>query len=236
MNTYYLHDGNESSGPFGLEELKTKKITSSTPVWCQGMADWKNAGEIAELRSILTIVPPPIKIAVPTPQVKKIKKNHHIFGIKRSYFYLASTLFILIIGTFIFNIVRENRRADLELKNRITEKDNQQYLIQQKEIEQQKKLLAEQEQIEAERIAIEKKETITNRLLEIQNTLSGNTSDLEILKRKVIDASGFKFFRTPEEKTEEINLIQNQIQSLKKDIEKLEQENNQLNLELERIH
>ena len=72
--------------------------------------------------------------------------------------------------------------------------------------------------------------------MEIQNTLSGNTSDLEILKRKVIDASGFKFFRTPEEKTEEINLIQNQIQSLKKDIEKLEQENNQLNLELERIH
>ncbi|PRZ22027.1 GYF domain-containing protein [Flavobacterium granuli] len=236
MNTYYLHDGNESSGPFGLEELKTKKITSTTPVWCQGMVDWKNAGEVPELRSLLMIVPPPIKVSAPIPEVEKIKKNHLIFGIKRSYFYLASTLLLLIIGTFIFNIVRENRRADLELKNRITEKDNQQYLIQQKEIEQQKKLLAEQEQMEAERIAREKKETITNRLLEIQNTLSDNNNNLEIFKKKLIDASDFKFFRTAEEKREEINLIHNQIQSLKKDIEKLEQENNQLKLELERVH
>lgn len=234
MNTYYLHDGNESSGPFGLEELKTKKITASTPVWCKGMADWKKAGEITELKDILIAVPPPIKIVPPIPQVEKNKRNHRIFGIKRSYFFLASGLLVLIIATLIFNAVRENRRADLELKNKITEKDNQQYLIQQKEIEAQKKLLAEQEQMEAERIARERKEAITNRLLEIQNTLSDENSNLEILKRKLIDASGFKFFRTPEEKTEEITFIQNQIQSLKKDIEKLEQENNQLNLELER--
>lgn len=235
MNTYYLHDGNESSGPFGLEELKTKKITSTTPVWCQGMDDWKNAGEITELRSILMTVPPPIKVAPPTPQVEKTKKNHRILGIKRSSFYLASALVILIIATFIFNIARENRRADLELKNKITEKDNQQYLIQQKEIEQQKKMLAEQEQMEVERIARERKEAITNRLLEIQKTLSEDNNNLELFKKKLIDASGFKFFRTAEEKSEEITLIQNQIQSLKKDIEELEQENNQLNLELERI-
>jgi hypothetical protein len=38
MNTYYLHDGTVLSGPF-LDELKAKKITKTTSVWCEGMED-----------------------------------------------------------------------------------------------------------------------------------------------------------------------------------------------------
>ncbi|WP_413998019.1 GYF domain-containing protein [Flavobacterium sp. W1B] len=236
MNTYYIHNGNESSGPFGLEELKNKKITHTTPVWCQGMEDWKNAGEVTELKSILMIVPPPIKIVSPEPKAPKEVKNHTVLGIKKSYFFLASGLFVLIIGTLIFNVAQENRRADLEQKNSVTEKDNQQYLLQQKEIEEQKQQLAEQERIEAERITRERKETITSRLSEIKKTLADDYYNFEILKDKLIDVSGFKFFRTPDERNEEINLIQNHIQTLKNEIEKLEEESNQLNLELERIH
>jgi hypothetical protein len=37
MNTYYLHDGTVLSGPFTLDELKAKKITKTTSVWCEGM-------------------------------------------------------------------------------------------------------------------------------------------------------------------------------------------------------
>jgi hypothetical protein len=40
MNTYYLHDGTVLSGPFTLDELKAKKITKTTSVWCEGMEDW----------------------------------------------------------------------------------------------------------------------------------------------------------------------------------------------------
>jgi hypothetical protein len=39
MNTYYLHDGTVLSGPFTLDELKAKKITKTTSVWCEGMED-----------------------------------------------------------------------------------------------------------------------------------------------------------------------------------------------------
>jgi hypothetical protein len=38
MNTYYLHDGTILSGPFTLDELKTKKL-KTTSVWCEGMED-----------------------------------------------------------------------------------------------------------------------------------------------------------------------------------------------------
>jgi hypothetical protein len=44
MNTYYLHDGTVLSGPFTLDELKAKKITKTTSVWCEGMEDWNTAG------------------------------------------------------------------------------------------------------------------------------------------------------------------------------------------------
>jgi hypothetical protein len=45
MNTYYLHDGS-ISGPFTLDELKAKKITKTTSVWCEGMEDWNTAGSV----------------------------------------------------------------------------------------------------------------------------------------------------------------------------------------------
>jgi hypothetical protein len=75
MNKYYLHNGSENIGPFNLEELKSKKITKTTQVWYEGLVDWKNAGEVDELNSILSSVPPPIKsfaTAAPSQKIKEI--------------------------------------------------------------------------------------------------------------------------------------------------------------------
>lgn len=60
MIKYYLHNGQESIGPFTKEELNEQKITKDTPVWSDGMTDWKKAGEIDELKIILLTIPPPI--------------------------------------------------------------------------------------------------------------------------------------------------------------------------------
>lgn len=68
MNKYYLHNGSENIGPFDLEELKAKKITKETPVWCEGMDDWTTAGAVEELKSILVSTPPPIKKVVDDPK------------------------------------------------------------------------------------------------------------------------------------------------------------------------
>lgn len=75
MKTYYLHDGTESNGPFDLEELKSKNIKITTPVWCAGMLDWKTAGEVEELKSILATVPPPIKSFITFPSEDEEEKK-----------------------------------------------------------------------------------------------------------------------------------------------------------------
>ena len=43
MKKYFLHTGTENSGPFDLDELKAKSITKTTPVWFEGMENWKYA-------------------------------------------------------------------------------------------------------------------------------------------------------------------------------------------------
>jgi hypothetical protein len=53
MNTYYLHDGTVLSGPFTLDELKAKKITKTTSVWCEGMEDWNTAGSVGVKENII---------------------------------------------------------------------------------------------------------------------------------------------------------------------------------------
>jgi hypothetical protein len=77
MKKYYLHNGTENIGPFDTEELKTKAITKNTEVWCEGMEDWRKAGEVVELKNSLTVLPPPFKsFATPPPiQSKPIQET-----------------------------------------------------------------------------------------------------------------------------------------------------------------
>jgi hypothetical protein len=74
---------------------------------------------------------------------------------------------VLIIGTLIFNSILESRSLKLEERNSRTEYNNNQYKIQQKEIEDQKNFIAEQQRIESERIE-KRKLTINDRLSEIK--------------------------------------------------------------------
>ena len=241
MNTYYIHSGNESIGPFGLDELKGKKITKTTPVWCQGMIDWKYAEEVDELKGLLMLTPPPLKPLITSFQVPKEAENDQekeadrkILGISKDIFFPAVIVLILIIVIVSFNLFEENRKNVLEQKNTITEKNNQQFQLQEKEIEDQKILIAEQERKEAERITVERKQKISNRLLEIQRILLNDIKNLEDAKNKLIEANNFEFLRTSEEKNDDISLIQRDIEHWINEIEKLRTEKDQLYLELEK--
>jgi hypothetical protein len=202
MNTYYIHSGNESIGPFGLDELRSKKITKTTPVWCQGMEDWKHAGEVAELKSLLIVTPPPLKPIINASQApkeiendienysaKKIEDvieeelNRKILGIKRDVFFPIAIALILIIGTVSFNLFEENRKNLLEEKNTVTERNNQQFQLQEKEIEEQKIRIAEQERKEAERLSVERSQKLSSRLVEIQKLLLDDIRNLEQAKK-----------------------------------------------------
>lgn len=52
MKQYYIHDGKSQLGPFSIQELKTKSLTSDTPVWYVGLGKWSTIGQVAELKHL----------------------------------------------------------------------------------------------------------------------------------------------------------------------------------------
>ncbi|MGL5683790.1 MAG: CD225/dispanin family protein [Marinifilaceae bacterium] len=69
---YFYSDGSNQFGPFTLSELKDQNITRKTLVWYEGMAQWQEAGCLAELSSLFNMTPPPVNPSVdnntrPTP-------------------------------------------------------------------------------------------------------------------------------------------------------------------------
>ena len=51
---YYVIVNGDKVGPLSLEELKAKELFSHTPVWKQGLPDWKTAADFDELAGSYT--------------------------------------------------------------------------------------------------------------------------------------------------------------------------------------
>lgn len=237
MKTYYIHNGTENSGPFLLDELKAKKITKTTLIWFEGMDEWKYAGDIAELKSILAVVPPPLKNIPPLPkEVEKTVVNQTILGLDKSIFFWTCGILTLIVATLIFNTYQDNRSFELEQKNKETEFQNQQIELQQKQTDEEKIQSAIQEKIESDRRIKQKKDSVNNRISEIKKILVINNANLEEDQNKLLDTKDFKLLRSESEKEEQIDLIEKDIIHWQNEIKKLENEADRLYLELETIH
>jgi len=238
MKKYFLHDGTEPSGPFDFEELKEKKITKKSPIWFEGMDNWKYAGEIIELSPLFAILPPPIASfeTVPTnPKVEQIVRTRKILGLSKNTFWIGSGIMLLLVFTYFFNNLQEERNRELKQKNYKTEVENRKYELQQKEIENQKIIEAEAEKAAAARMNKEKKRTFDTRILEIQKTIEDYKVNIEVTEKKLEKAASFKVLRTATEKKEQMDVLQNEINKSKIEIELLQKESNQLQLELEKI-
>lgn len=65
-NSYYVANGDKTTGPFPIQALQQMStagsLNASTLVWKQGMADWQSAGSIQELADLFarSTTPPPI--------------------------------------------------------------------------------------------------------------------------------------------------------------------------------
>ena len=63
--TYFIIENNTQQGPFTLEQLAERHLTSETLVWAEGMANWTPAWQVEELRPIISgaypqsVTPPP---------------------------------------------------------------------------------------------------------------------------------------------------------------------------------
>jgi hypothetical protein len=56
---YFIHEDGSQTGPFTIEELKQKRISPSTPIWTNGLAEWTTASQLKELEGLFASAPPP---------------------------------------------------------------------------------------------------------------------------------------------------------------------------------
>jgi len=71
MAQYYLVKDKQRVGPFDVAQLLQNGLTPDSLVWCEGMANWTKASEVAELATALAPAPPvtPVQPATPAPPV-----------------------------------------------------------------------------------------------------------------------------------------------------------------------
>ena len=52
MTTYFIKEGDYESGPFAIDQLKSKTLTKETPVWYAAIKEWIPAGNVYELKEL----------------------------------------------------------------------------------------------------------------------------------------------------------------------------------------
>jgi preprotein translocase subunit SecG len=236
MKKYFLHNGTESSGPFSFDELRAMKIAKTTPVWFEGMEKWKYAKDVEELSELVAVTPPPFQVEeVIAPQPPKKVSNAAFLGLSKNGF-IAVVAIIFIITTVVFKIIQNNRIEELEAKNKKTEIENRRIELEEIERKKDEQEKIEQKLAEEERNAKEKKQSVIDRISEIESEMAVIKDNLDTAKEKLAKAGDFKVLRTSSEKSEELKKIKKEIEDFEKELEDLEAEQNRLNLELDKIN
>ena len=57
---FYIAVNGQQTGPFSLDDLKTKNIQRDTLIWTEGLDSWTKAEHVALLKDILRATPPPL--------------------------------------------------------------------------------------------------------------------------------------------------------------------------------
>ena len=237
MNTYYIHNGIETSGPYTIEELAQKNIKATTPIWCPGMPDWKIASEINSLKPLLLPNPPALSQVVMNSRTGiklKPKKNNYL-GLTKRMIYFFVFLFMLVIVTICFNLYHENRLKSIELVNYETEKQNIIFKQKQIDLEEKKIQIAIANQINKARAANERKKEIIKKLKSNKELTTTATNYLENAKNKLEKAEKFHVFRSQNQREEEINKAKIDCENWKRKITEIEYDNNLLKLEYEKL-
>lgn len=140
MIKYYLHDGKVQLGPFTVDELKQHNINKDSLIWTEGMADWKKAEELEDLKTYFASVPPPLKTptqlnAVPEPpqSVEKPRSNSKF----KFYFYGA---FVLLIALFWFYNKTKNDAIQEVVKIQEQKKEIEEGIIEEENQEKKEKI------------------------------------------------------------------------------------------------
>ncbi|SDX46009.1 DUF4339 domain-containing protein [Flavobacterium degerlachei] len=236
MRKYYINNGSENAGPFTLEELKNHQIKENTLVWSQGMDEWKHAVDLVEFSPFFTATLSPLKQSAPPPTKDITKTEQTILGLKKSYFFLALGFLVILIAILVLNIIQDNKRNELDVKNKQTEFGNAQTELEQKESNEELIQQEIQKRIASENNNKRRKDSINIRLSEIKKFLIEDENQLAEAKNNLSNLENFQQLQSENTSEEQIRLIQNDIANWKREIDHLENEANRLYLELETIH
>ena len=234
MKLYYLHENNVNVGPFNIEELKAKKITSFTPIWCEGFDTWKTAGEIDELKPILNELPSPIQASNLNEKPIYIEPKDNFLGFNKRNILLVIVGFAIVLFTLIIMNYQSNKIINIEKANKETQKEN--YL---KKIESQKEKLEEQSKILTEKGEAEKDRFNKSRIKadedtykEILSAISNSYKALEDAKDNLEKAKGYRIFRSAKKKEQQINDAVYEIEIWHRKIELLKLEKREIEIRL----
>ena len=78
--SYYCEIDGEEFGPYSPIELYDQSVEEDTPVWCEGMEDWKEAGSIHDLAPLF-LHPPPLP-----KSMKATDSRYHSSNLARPLF------------------------------------------------------------------------------------------------------------------------------------------------------
>jgi hypothetical protein len=233
MKIYYLHENNVNVGPFSIEELKDRKITSFTPIWCEGFDAWKTAGEIDALKSIVKELPSPAEIGNNEKTIRK-KINSGFLGFhKKNVIALLVVMIIILLSLIIMNY-KSYKIIDIEKTNKEIQKENYTKKIeeQQQKLEEQTKILTEKEQQEKERLNSSRRKADEETYKDILTAISNAYEDLEEAKEELENAKGYRLFRSAKKKQEQINEAEYEIEICIRKIELLKLEKRQMEINL----
>jgi len=202
MEKFYIQEDDQQQGPFSIEELKELKITRETMTWYEGVADWKEAGEIEELKELFKSIPPPLKS---NPKVlSEIRKD------KTKLILFISALVIALVGILVY----QNQQAKIESKI------NQQSLQLQ---DQNWKIQQQESAEEAQKAEADKKQRAAD-LATLQSQYDNALNTLRKCQIQLNDDQKFKLLRTPAEKQSELDRDLESIRNWEKEVDRLKKE------------
>lgn len=75
MEYFILDDKNQQIGPLSIEQLKSRKISNKTKVWCQNMKEWADADTVNDLKDLFISPPPPPNTPPPAAESNNNSSN-----------------------------------------------------------------------------------------------------------------------------------------------------------------
>lgn len=220
MRKFYIEKNGQQSEALTLDQLIENGVTRETMIWTEGMTNWDKAGNVTDVQSIFTRIPPPLRTAVPPPiSIGTDVEKSSFLGANRSKILMLSTAIVFVL-VLVYSFGNKSS-SDMEIQTFENSAIIQQ---QQQQLEEQNAKIAKQEAIERARALKEKQNKINELQIDIYNT----ERQIEQAKSDLNNATAFKLLRTNSERNNDINfanenlrIAEENLRILKADLKKL---------------